>query len=56
MESEKKEEEEKLVWRRCNNDSLLMQSFDEMLGLLSYVADTSIKDAEKELKNLKRFK
>jgi len=49
-------EEEDLVWHRCgSSDSLLMRGIDDMLGLLSHAARVEVQDAEKQLKNVKKF-
>ena len=57
MDEKKKEEpEEELMWERCGSNSLLIQGFDEVLDLLSHIAKVQIKDAEKQIKHLKRFR
>lgn len=48
-------QEEELVWRRGGSDSLLIRSLDDMTELLAHVAKIEVKNAEKQLKELKKF-
>lgn len=50
------EQKKKPMWKRFGKDSLFSQASDEMMKLLSHASDACIKEAEKDLKNLKRFK
>ena len=51
----KKEDAPEDMWQRGGSDTLLTQGLDSMLNLLSSSLEGYVKEAEKDIKKLKKF-
>lgn len=51
----KEEDAPEDMWQRGGSDTLLTQGLDSMLGLLTSSLEGYVKEAEKDIKKLKKF-